>query len=258
MEKQKIALCFFGIVPRSIRYTYNSIKTMILDELKYQFEIDIIVFNLNVKDVEVDNLKINQDDIRIIKDIKYYEEEFQENADIDIKNRYGEVNGSILRMRFDYGTNAIQNSARQMYSEYRLGEMLEKVKDQYDTSIVCGPDYFLFTKINIEDIRKTIMNKNLIYTTPCNPGNGYTNGFYIGNPNSMIKLLKRYLVLDQMFPTDKDYEYTVKRSLQMNNIETSITNMFFFKIRNDKDISRQGIMRTPYFNDIYTYVKSII
>ena len=74
----------------------------------------------------------------------------------------------------------------------------------------------------------------------------------------MIKLLKRYLVLDQMFPTDKDYEYTVKRSLQMNNIETSITNMFFFKIRNDKDISRQGIMRTPYFNNIYTYVKSII
>uniref|UniRef100_A0A6C0CML0 Glycosyltransferase n=1 Tax=viral metagenome TaxID=1070528 RepID=A0A6C0CML0_9ZZZZ len=258
MSKKKIALCFFGVIPRSIRYTYRSIKEMITEELKPEFDIDILVFNLNIKDALIDNQPINQNDVNIIENIKYCEEELQENADIDIKNRYGEVNGSILRMRFDYGTNAIQNSARQMYSEYRLGEMLEKVKDQYDTSIVCGPDYFLLTKIDIQNVKNTITNKNLMYVTAVNPGDGFTNGFYMGNTEIMVKLLKRYTILDQMYPSNKDYEYSVMRALQLYKITVNITNMVFFKIRNSKKIERQGIMLRKQFNTIHDFVNSII
>jgi hypothetical protein len=251
MVKQKVALCFFGIIPRSIRYTYTSIKAMILDELKSDFDIDIIVFNLNIKDSLIDNQKINENDVNIIENIKYYEEELQENADIEIRNCYGEINGPVLRMRTDYSPLLIKNACRQMYSEYRLGLMLDKVKEQYDVSIVCGPDYYLLTKINVEDIKNAIVDKNLIYTTPGNPADGRTNGFYIGNPEVMVKLLKRYTILDKMYPSNKDYEYSIMYSLQFYNIRDNITNMLFFKIRNNKKVARQGLSSDIKFNGMY-------
>lgn len=257
MEKQKVALCLFGVIPRSIKFTYNSIKTMIVDELKTvsNIEVDIIVFNLNIKDATIDGKTVNQDDIKIIENIVYYEEDFQENADIETFKRYGNVNGEILRMRRDFSPKLILNSMRQLYSEYRLGLMLEKVKHKYVSSIVCGPDYFLLNKINVTDINNSILNKNVIYTTPTNPADGCTNGFYIGHPETMVKLLKRYELIGIIFPTNKDYEYTVLRALQMNNIYGMITNMIFFKIRNDKSIARQGIMTRSNYDNYYEYVK---
>ena len=64
--KEKIVVCFFGVIPRSIKYTWNTIKNNIIDPLKGKYYVDIYVFNMNVEDVKVDDVKLNQKYINII------------------------------------------------------------------------------------------------------------------------------------------------------------------------------------------------
>lgn len=258
MGIKRIALCLFGVIPRSIKYTYGSIQNNIIDELSKYYYVDIIVFNLNTENDPVDTVILNQDDVKIISNINQYEEEYQTNVDKKIKAQYGEVNGPILKMRSDYPPIQIQNAARQMYSEYRVGQMLNQVKEKYATSIVCGPDYFILNPIDINHVKNTIENTNLIYTSKVNVGNGYTNGFYIGHPQPMIKLLSRYSVINKMFPTNKDYEYTVKYMIENERITHNVTGIVFFKVRANKYISRQGIMISKYFDMNYDNLNSLL
>ena len=65
-------------------------------------------------------------------------------------------------------------------------------------------------------------------------------------------------MLDKIYPSNKDYEYGVMRALQLQGISASITNMYFFKVRNNKKVARQGIMRKHIFNSAYKSVISIV
>ena len=82
-KKIKIILCFFGVIPRSIKYTFQSIKTNLIDILKKNFIVNIYVFNLNVGDIKVDKVKIDNKDINIIP-FDYFEEYNQSVLDIKI------------------------------------------------------------------------------------------------------------------------------------------------------------------------------
>ena len=140
MVAKKIIFCFFGVIPRSIKYTYQSIKENILDVLsKNNYKVDIYVFNLNVGYTLVDNNSMNQEDINIIP-YNFYEEYLQDDLDIDIEKLNKVAN---LKFRTNYTKQNTQNALRQMYSEYRVGLFLEKIKNNYDISIICGPDYYL-------------------------------------------------------------------------------------------------------------------
>ena len=79
-------------------------------------------------------------------------------------------------------------------------------------SVVCGPDYYLLNEISLDDVRKSVIQENTIYTTTVNDGQGYTNGFYIGNLNSLINVLKRYEIITDLLPSQYDYEYLLKQS----------------------------------------------
>jgi len=59
---EKTLLCIFGVIPRSIKHTYECIEQMIISPLRKEFDLDIFCFNMNIGDVPVDDVKINQDD----------------------------------------------------------------------------------------------------------------------------------------------------------------------------------------------------
>jgi len=240
---KKIVLCFFGIIPRSIKYTYKSIKENIIDKLA-NYELDIYVFNLNVGNKKIDNTIINQKDVSIIP-YTIYEEYDQDLLDKQIRILKSNIK---IKFRGDYNELTIQNALRQMYSEYRVGLFLERNINKYDIAIVCGPDYYIANPINIDDIKNSFENENF-YTTTVNDAQGYTNGFYIGKPNVLIKPLKRFNYLHEYLPTDKDYESLLKESIIDNNIERNITKLVFFKIRANKSIEWQGGKKVNYLND---------
>jgi hypothetical protein len=237
--KDKIVICFFGVIARSLRYTHFNLKNNLIEICKRCYDVDIYIFNNKLLDAN------------------FIEEEKQVNIDLKIKKLVSEKN-IICKMRRDYTPTWIINSIRQMYSEEKVGNFLKKNKHKYKCAIVCGPDYFLLNQIKIIDIQDSIKNKNCVYTTRVNDAQGYTNGFYIGAPEPIIKITKRFSILDKLLPTDKDYEYLLKKTFEMKNVERKITETLFFKIRSSKEVARQGIMQHPYFTNILALPISIL
>ena len=240
----KICLCFFGVIPRSIKYTIESIEHNIIKQLKQKYIIDIFVFNLNVENTRVDGTILNQKDINLIN-YTFYEEEKQSDLDIEIKKLY---DMGICKMRNDYSNRQILNSIRQMYSEYKVGCFLEKNKDNYKGAVICGPDYYIVNNLDINT--DYFSYDNTIYTTRVNDAQGITNGFYIGTINSLVPVLKRYKNITEYLPTDKDYENILKRAFDKNNIIRKKIDLLFVKIRSSKRIARQGLMCDKKFDNL--------
>ena len=240
---------------------------MLINVAKQCYDVDVYIFNNNIENTKIDSMIVDNDDKNLLE-ADYVEEETQVSIDMKIKEFVESKNIKCV-MRRDYTPTTIQNSIRQMYSEEKVGDFLEKNKDKYKCAIVCGPDYFLLNQIKIMDIQKCI-NSPTIFTTNVNDGGlhynrkiypGYTNGFYIGTPNLLIKILKRYSILDKLLPTTADYEYLLKTVFNSNNMTREITNMRFFKVRSNKTVDRQGVMLhnnyTPHFNNLTEYINKL-
>lgn len=232
---KRIVLCFFGVIPRSIKYTYESIKQNIIDVIKDHYIVTIYVFNLNVNDKMIDGVFMDQNDVKIIP-YDIYEEELQDEIDKQIHHFRQITYINFPKYCNDYDEPRIQNSIRQLYSECRVGQFLEKNIDNYDVSIVCGPDFYIANPISIHDIESSYTN-NEFYTTYMNDAGGYTNGFYIGTPRVLINPLKRIQTFHLLSKTvPYDYEFVLKQSLIDNNICRHITKLIFFKVRADKKV----------------------
>jgi hypothetical protein len=234
-DKSKIIVCLFGVIPRSIKYTWKTIQQNIIKPLQKEYIVDIYIFNLDVEENKVDGVKLNQKDIDIIP-YDYKEVEKQSEIDKDISETVKKY-----KFRSDYSHYTSMNACRQLYSEYRFGKFLEKNKNKYEGAIVCGPDFYIINKLNLNDFKDSLKNKN-IYTTDTNDAQGYTNGFYFGKPEVLVKILNRYTYF-YTFPENKDYEFLLKQSFIKHNIKRIVTDMIFFKIRANKNVVWQVDMR---------------
>lgn len=245
--KKKCILCLFGVIPRSIKYTYKSINDRIIEPLKKDYDVDIYIFNLNVDKTKVDGVILNQNDIDILP-YKYKEEYNQEKLDTDIKELKKNIN---FKFRNNYAKkfpNRIQNAIRQMYSEYRVGSFLEKKCNNYDVSVVCGPDYYIANQINLDHVKKSIIN-NFVFFSQVNNAQGITNGFYFGKPKLLYPFLKRYEIMKKFFPNNKDYEYVLLMAVKHYKINIRYTNIVFFKIRASKNVWWQGGKKLNYIKN---------
>jgi len=252
-KRKRICICFFGVIGRSIRFTYESLLKQLIEPLKKENDVYVYVFNLDVERTVVDGRSVNQMNYRIIK-ADYCEQYKQSILDKELDVYYQD---GICKMRHDYTNIAIRNAIRQMYSEYRVGMYLEKHKDEFDCAIVCGPDYYLLRPININHVNDSINNSSIVYTTNVNDGSGITNGFYIGSIDPMVKILKRYENIRELLPTKKDYEYLLKKTFVKYEVNRKITDMLFVKVRNNQSIVRQGKMRYATYRGLINRIKLV-
>ena len=242
---------FFWGNSRSIRFTYETFLRNLIEPLKKDNDVHVYVFNLDVERTVVDGRSVNQMNYRIIK-ADHCEEYKQSILDKELDVYYQE---GICKMRNDYTNISIRNAIRQMYSEYRVGMYLEKHKDEFDCAIVCGPDYYLLRPINMDDVNNSINNSSIVYTSNVNDGQGFTNGFYIGGIESMVKILKRYEIIRELLPTKRDYEYLLKKTFIKYEVSRRITDMLFVKVRNNQSIVRQGKMRYATYRGLINKIK---
>ena len=233
--RDKVIICFFGVVSRSIQFTHQNLKKKLINIVKQYYDVDIYIFNNNVENEYVDGIRQNNNDVNILQRT-FFEEKRQSMIDVDIYNNIISKNIVCKMPYYEPSGFTIMNVLRQMYSEHQVGLFLEKNINNYKCAIVCGPDFYLFNNINLEDITNSINNDSVVYTTNVNDAYGYTNGFYIGSLKPMIQILQRYSILDQLLPTDKDYEYLLKRSFEINKINRIITDTRFGKIRSNTNM----------------------
>ena len=223
-KNNKIILCLFGVIPRGISKTWDSIKTNIINVLeKKNFVVDIYVFNINVETNKIDNVIVDQNDINIIP-YDYYEEKLQSEIDIIVKDKYNKIKFT----QSSYTELTIKNIHRQLYSEYRVGQFLDKNKNKYNLAITCCSDLFCVNKINLKHINNSLTN-DYIYISNMNNATGLTNGFYFGKINKLSYLLNRYnICLNKQY---YNYEQTLLVPIKENNIKYKFTDIIFFKIR---------------------------
>ena len=231
----KCLLCFFGVIPRSIRHTWSSIYDNLVVPLKKEFDIDIFVYNLNVEGAKVDGRVLDQEDVKLIP-FNFKNEDLQTDVDkvlnIKCKDR--------CQYREDYGAATERNAMRQLHSEKKVGDFLASHECEF--ACVCGPDYYLARKINMDHVRDSIATST-IYTSQVNDAEGYTNGFYFGKPGQLIKILNRY---DEFQSSNHDYEWGVKRAFVEHSLQRKATDMVFWKIRASGNVSWQGGQRTSF------------
>lgn len=237
-QKETIVVCFAGVMNRSIHLTYNNIAKQILKPILTKYNYDIYVFNNNIENAIIDSVRISNSNLKCVEDILFFEEETQSIIDNNINTKLKNnnwINPFYIWYKghesYKRSTMA-QNALRQLYCENKVAEFLKK--SSYKKGIFITPDFYFH---NMLDIEKIIFDDDNIYIPDNNDARGYTNGFYIGNVNLLIKIMQRYHYIDILI---KDYEYGVMLACNINKINRKILNIYFVKIRADKSIWKNG------------------
>ena len=232
--KHKTVLCLFGIINRSIKHTWANTNELIVKELENNgCDVDIYVFDLIPDNSLVDGLKLEMDDYKIIP-FTHYESKLQSELDIEIDEQMEGRNATFGQYN---EKTQIKNCYRQMYSEYRVGLFLDS--KNYDSAVVCGPDYYLHKPINVEDLCNS---KEEVYVADVynryNRKIGYSNGYYFSRNMDALKcMLCRYkYIVPYMIGFKKDYENLLKLFCDKNRIKVKVSDQIFFKIRANNKI----------------------
>ncbi len=225
-NKLRIVICFFGVVARSLIYTWESLEKNLVKPLQEEFNIDIFVFNNNVENAAIDGTRIRNDYKAI--PYNYCEEILQRDIDKIIDKLSKKC---VIKFHRGYSKETVKNAMRAMYCEYRVGCFLQKNINKYKCAVVCTPDLYLGKPINIADVYTALGDRSSVFTTNNCDCDGYTDSFYIGSLTALVPILKRFESIHNHLPTDKYYEYLLKLYFLKNSVKRKITDMYFCKIR---------------------------
>lgn len=228
--RKRVILCLFGVIPRSINYTYPRIKEKFIEPIRRKHDLKVYVFNLDVGETKVDGMKMNQEDCKII-DADYFEQHLQTDADKEINELCED--GKCVIQGVDYKSDRTKNSLRVMYSEYQISKFLRKKKKEFDYAIVFSADHYPIQELSIPDDMKNVFTSN--------QGDflgGYTDGFYMGNLDNIIKIQERYKLLNKLLPTPRNgnHETIFKEGFLRNRITRKVYPLNFLKIRANKEM----------------------
>ncbi len=229
----KIALCIFGVIPRSIKYVYPNMKENLINPLLKNFKVDIYVFNINVGKNLVDNTALNQEDCKIIE-FDIFEEKKQVEIDKEVKKDYKGMDKIISDEGLD--SRVVINSMRCMYGEWSVSEFLSKHRKKYVGALITSSDFWFLHKFKTHELFGSLFEKNTIYTSGIADSCGYTDGFMFGSIEPMIAVLSRYKYLKLFLPTKTNFEGILKLAFEKKKIRRKISKIAFFKVRANKNI----------------------
>lgn len=231
-KKERIIVCLVGVINRSIKNTWFSIYNNIIKQLEEKYIVDIALFNNNVEDTLVDSVKLNNNNLKIIP-YNYLFKFKQKHID----KKISEIAGTDKEFSPYWWNNHKLNGLRQMYMESMVSKFLKKSK--YKIALVSNADHLYINKFEL----RQKMNNSIITCSHLDM-NGYTNGFYFGYTKNMVKILDRINYYDNLIKTNTkkiNYEKILKRSFKISKIKRDVTDLFFIKIRANKQIQKFGM-----------------
>jgi hypothetical protein len=250
----RAVLCVYGVLPRSLTITYPGFEHQLRRLREANITTDLYAFNLDTEGALVDGQRLDQVDLTIIAST-HHESAKQSDVDALISSRCGH-NLSHCRFRGnqDYSEQTTRNALRQLWSELRVGRFLgEAVRrgEPYDVAIVVGSDYYLALDISLKEVRDAARERNaesLYVSSVCDGWSllGATDGFYIGQPKSLMPVLLRYNDLPSPLldlPKEQavdDYESVLARAIRRAGLRRLHSEMVFFKVRASGMVEWQG------------------
>ena len=251
---KKLIVRLTGVINRSIKYTWDSIKNNIIDQLKKEYEVDIAVFNNNVEDCKVDGVKINNNDMSIIpyNFIFEYKQTF-------IDSEIVKIDGYDKEFPPYFTKGYKKNGFRLMHIDSKVADFLEKNKDVYKYALITNADYLYLNKFSTKSLIN-INEKNIITCCHWETGNMWTDGFYVGTTFSIIKIMNRINQYNSLISNVKinklTYEHILSNYCLNENITRFKTDLIFFKFRANKKIKILRIFDKKIFKIYDSYLKS--
>ena len=232
---QKVLVCLYGVLARSIKYTIHGFNQNVFEPLKtHGLDYDILVVNNNVEDTLVDGVSVNNEDYKLINGITKYKELNQ----IKITHKHIEKDYPVKPKIFMPGARLTTglNGLRQLYTEYTVSTHLDP--DKYSKCITLCSDLYFNTSIPINTLLESKHNQvyvSSLYTF------GIPNGLYFGCTYGIKKLLNHYPYLYDLKkirrPKMKNYEAIIRLSGIYNKVNVSRIPFQFLKIRANKRVN---------------------
>ena len=244
----RVVVCVSGVLARSIHLVWPTVIRRILQPLRRDgHSVYIVGFNLDVgHNTTVDGLHLNRSRTAVVR-FDAYDEVLQTEVDAEIDRI---CPGLACQTFDDYGarTHNIRNAFRQLHSEMRVARFLRSNvsrgldASRYDAAIFLGPDFHLAMDVDVAAVRRAAAERGAVFTTRMNDADGYTNGFYIGHPVPLARVMSRFythtklmaLELGQRYDGQRlphNYEVLLRRAFVRHKIQRLTTSGVFFKIR---------------------------
>ena len=159
--------------------------------------------------------------------------------------------------RGDYTSHTVRNALRMFYLEDRLSQIFSKL-DIRTLVVVYSADLLLNREVDPLDVIYAHVNQDAVLTTANNDADGYTDGFYFGNIQSVGKVLSslRYL---RKYARDGiigvDYERVLKLTFAEAGLKRRVLRHFgeefrdFVKVRASGDTFAQLSCHAKSFID---------
>ena len=221
-DKHKIAVCCCGFGGEGLKYTYETIKTNIVDKLKEEFDVDVYSYISKNMDHESGSL-LNQltcmagttvSDV----DVEYYVKKLIKSSG---DSRYNDV---------EY-----VNSVKELYMESQSYKIIKEYESKnpvhYDAIVYVRPNMFIAKPLELCEVHKVIMEPNAVYCCNFNDWNGYGIGYYIGSSRSFEIITNRINTLSGS--VIKSSEKLLKDTIDESKLKRYKSSMFHFKIYKD-------------------------
>jgi len=235
-----ILILIYGVLGRSLRFTHKNHHENIfqpLSDLGINYSITYI--NNNIENTLIDGLPQDCNYMKIVKDNQYIEMR-QKAVDIEIVKRY--PNYSQLFKSKNIALKNL-NPARNSFIETVVADYLvdyQHSKGYKKVIAFCSDNYFgkkLHKQYLTED-------KNIILCSDSNPAiGGITNGFYIGNPLNISRLISSFCILHKRF---FGYENILQHNAARYKLSIKVIPFRFIKIRNNKTTSYSQRNSLPF------------
>ena len=245
----RIGVGSFGTLCRAWNITWPTVEERVIRVLRaHGAHVRLLFFSLEPSDAAVDGCPCRAPPIFNGSGI-LIEERAQASVDAEIAAKCNVANCSFslpYYWRWPHSPRVVQNSMRQMYSEARLGAMLRAHASQLDVAVVTGPDFYLNLDVSVRDVlrvaRRSPDAQDLVFLSRTQEISGFTNGYYIGSPHSVAKIMDRYSSFPDPNRTALSYENVLQRAFVNHRVRRADTEQVFFKVRNNGKVQWSGGM----------------
>ena len=213
-HKARVLLCIAGVIPRGTRFAWPIVEQRFVSHLKARgHTVDIYGFNLDMGEEKVDGVRTEARDIGVVP-FTFVEEAKVSDADAAIAARckqgscpqytgghFHDAPPTITKFAGLYNTRGL-NAARQLLSENRVGEHLLRPETlrKYDVAVVWWAGFYPWFDTSewsiADEVARLVAQPSaiLIEESPQKGRWGHrgTDGFYIGAPLTLSKLLMRW------------------------------------------------------------------
>tara|TARA_X000000368_G_C22932976_1_gene668530 strand:+ start:227 stop:1018 length:792 start_codon:yes stop_codon:yes gene_type:complete len=240
----KFCICFYGLVDRSLKYTYDSIKNNIFDILKENnIEYDVYLHNNQIDSLNATrnneiNCKLEKNSWKVLNPKEFIIEK-QKDVPANIERFDNEFKN--IQDIFENNKQSYKFTTYQLYSCYKVTQ-LWKDKPKYDYYLYLRPDLKYLHKINIDFIKKYIGKKCIL--TPkwdCHDGEGLNDRIAFGNYDEMVIYGERFKYIDEFLSNVSCNYRTVKfKKHFVAELYTHWVIIKKFKLQNNHIIDNDG------------------